>query len=149
MTGSKHPEFLDLSRTEAVALLARNHIGRLAYTFHDRVDIEPVSYVFSADWVYGRTAPGAKLTTLQHHPWVAFEVDEVQDRLNWQSVVVHGAIYLLQPDGAESAAYATALAALRSIDAHALTDGDATPFRTVVVGFHASEITGKAARTHR
>ena len=60
---------------------SRAHVGRLAFTFHDRVDIEPISHVYSEGWVYARTSPGTKLTTVKHHPWVAFEVDEVQQSL--------------------------------------------------------------------
>ena len=41
MTRPEDPMFRDLDATEATALLARNHVARIAYGFHDRVDIEP------------------------------------------------------------------------------------------------------------
>lgn len=55
----------------------RNRVGRLAFSFRDRVDIEPLHYVFRGGWLYGRPSPGSKLQTLRHNPWVAFEVDEI------------------------------------------------------------------------
>src|SRR6478609_4040285 len=98
MSTPKRPTFSDLRRDEAIALLARHHVGRLAFTFHDRVDIEPISYVYADGWLYVRTSPGTKLTTVKHHPWVAFEVDDVVSRFDWRSVVVRGTIYFLDPE---------------------------------------------------
>src|SRR5688500_557830 len=86
-----------LSETEARAVLARHHVGRIAFSFRDRVDIEPIHYVSDGDWIYGRTSVGTKLATLAHHPWCAFEVDEARDTFDWESAVVRGSFYLLDP----------------------------------------------------
>jgi nitroimidazol reductase NimA-like FMN-containing flavoprotein (pyridoxamine 5'-phosphate oxidase superfamily) len=139
------PTFSELSRSDAAALLQRNHVGRIAFSFRDRVDIEPISYVSADTWLYARTSPGTKLETVQHHPWVAFEVDEVKGRFDWQSVVVRGTIYFLAPDRGDRARYDAAVTALRSIDPDALTDNDETPGRRVVFGIHIDEITGRVA----
>jgi nitroimidazol reductase NimA-like FMN-containing flavoprotein (pyridoxamine 5'-phosphate oxidase superfamily) len=149
MALTSRPTFSDLSHHDSVELLRRNHVGRLAFTFHDRVDIEPISYAFADEWLYGRTSPGTKLATVRHHPWIAFEVDEVEGRFDWRSVVVHGAMYLLAPDGGdrEREAYAQAVELLRHIDADALTPGDATPFRTTIFRIHADDLVGRAATT--
>ena len=79
-----------LERDEIDALLARHNVGRIAYTFRDRVDVEPINYVYRDGWIYLRTGPGSKLTTLARHPWVAFEVDEVDGPFDWRSVVGRG-----------------------------------------------------------
>jgi hypothetical protein len=50
-------------------------VGRIAFSIHDRVDIEPLLYVFVHGWIYGRTQPGRKIEVLSHHRWVAVEVD--------------------------------------------------------------------------
>jgi hypothetical protein len=143
----KAPTFFELSRDEAVELLARSRFGRLAFTFHDRVDIEPISYVLSDDWLYVRTSPGTKLTVVQHHPWVAFEVDEIRSRVEWRSVVVHGTIYFLDPDReGDRRDYETAVKVLRSVDADALTASDATPQRQVLFRIHVDDVVGKGAR---
>jgi uncharacterized protein len=149
MARTTRPTFSELPRHDCVALLQRNHIGRLAFTFHDRVDIEPISYVLDGEWLYGRTSPGTKLATVRHHPWVAFEVDEIEGRLEWRSVVVHGAMYLLEPGGGdrEREAYTTAVELLRQVEAEALTSGDATPFRTTIFRIHADDMVGRAAST--
>lgn len=33
---------------EAEALLTRNHVGRIAFSLHDRVDMEPLHYVYDS-----------------------------------------------------------------------------------------------------
>lgn len=144
---STRPTFSELSRDEATALLSRHHVGRLAFTFHDRVDIEPISYVYADGWLYARTSPGTKLTTVQHHPWVAFEVDEITSRFEWESAVVRGSIYFLDPSRgpAEREAYDKAVQVLRGADADALTESDPTPHRQSLFRIHADEISGRRA----
>src|SRR4051812_45849345 len=118
MTRAKPPEFFEPTREDAVALLERHHVGRLAFTFHDRVDIEPISYTFADGFLWGRTASGTKLTTVRHHPWVAFEVDEIAGPYDWQSVVVRGTLYFLADEGGQQAreSYARAVELVRSLD---------------------------------
>ncbi len=146
MSTIKGPVFSELSDAESIALLERHHVGRLAFTFRDRVDIEPISYVFRDRWVYARTSPGTKLQTVLHHPWVAFEVDDVRSRVDWSSVVVRGTIYFLEKGSAEHRReYDAAVAILQSADPSAMTDDDATPHRRILFRIHADEITGRRA----
>src|SRR3982750_4653923 len=137
------PTFRELSRDECDALLARNHVGRVAFTFHDRVDIEPVHYVYADGWLHGRTAPGAKLAVLQHHPWVAVEVDEVEGLFDWRSVVVHGVVDLPDAEGSpqERDAYERTLAHVRELVPEALSGGDPTPMRYVAFRIHIDDLT--------
>lgn len=141
------PTFRELARAECDALLARNRVGRLAYTFHDRVSIEPIHYAYADGWLVGRTAPGSKLDTLAHHPWIALEVDEVRDTFDWASVVVHGTFYRLHEHGsaAERASWERALPLLRQIVPEALASRDPVPFRDVLFHVHADEVSGRMA----
>lgn len=145
------PTFRALDKAESQAILSRNHVGRIAYSFHDRVDIEPIHYVCDGGWIYGRTSPGAKLATLSHHRWVAFEVDEVDGPFDWRSVVVHGTVYWLTPNSSNASERdaAAGLALLRTFLPETLTKDDPTPFRTVLFRLSASEITGRCASTVR
>jgi nitroimidazol reductase NimA-like FMN-containing flavoprotein (pyridoxamine 5'-phosphate oxidase superfamily) len=145
------PTMRVLSRDECDDLLQQNRVGRLAFTFHDRVDIEPVHYVYADGWLHGRTSPGTKVATLLHHPWIAFEVDEVQGLFDWQSVVVHGVVYIPDADGspADKAAYAATLALIRELVPQALELGDPTPSRQVLFRIHVDEVTGRSSSTRR
>jgi nitroimidazol reductase NimA-like FMN-containing flavoprotein (pyridoxamine 5'-phosphate oxidase superfamily) len=141
------PRVRELARAECEALLARARVGRLAYVHHGQVGITPLHVVYHDGWVYGRTAPGEKLAALRHHPWVALEVDEVEGTFAWRSVVVRGAFYVLQRDGAmaDRARWEQAAALLRELVPGALTPADPAPWRDVVFRIHVGEITGRAA----
>ena len=155
MTPAKHskaasttsPTFRELTRKECDAILARNHVGRVAFTFHDHVDVEPVHYVYAEGWLHGRTAPGAKIAVLRHHPWVAFEVDEIEGLFDWQSVIVHGAVHMPDPDGSadDQEAYARTLEHIRALVPGALTPSDPSPERWLPFRIHVDAVTGRAA----
>jgi uncharacterized protein len=139
------PTFTSLTRRECLALLRRHRAGRLAFSFRDRVDIEPIGYLFHDGWLYGRTSPGTKLTMMRRNPWVAFEVDEIEGRFDWRSVVAHGTVYFLNPDGEEHPAFAEALALFRSDDPTAFAANDPAPERTATFRIHLAELTGRQA----
>jgi nitroimidazol reductase NimA-like FMN-containing flavoprotein (pyridoxamine 5'-phosphate oxidase superfamily) len=85
----------ELGRDEVDGLLARNRVGRLAYVFHNQVDVETIPYVYEAPWIYGRARPGLKLGALEGVRFITFEVDEVASPEEWRSVTVRAALYLL------------------------------------------------------
>ena len=135
-----------LTGDEAEALLARNQVGRLAFSQHDRVDVEPIHYVYDAPWIFGRTSPGVKLLTLSHNQWCAFETDDVRGMFDWESVVVKGPF---SPRSSPFARwdYDRAVAGLRRLLPSTLTADDPTPQRNIVFGVHASEIYGRSSTT--
>ena len=146
MTTAK-PVFSMLSEAEARALLARHHVGRIAFSLHDRVDIEPVNFALDGDWLFGRTSIGTKLTTLAHHPWCAFEVDEVHAVFDWASVVIKGTFQLLDPEPAGN--YRRALDLMSALVPETFSPDDPAPHRTILFGIYVREITGRAASTRR
>jgi uncharacterized protein len=136
-----------LTPEECRALLDAHHVGRLAYAYKQRVDIEPLHYVADGDWLYMRTAAGTKVSMLEHQPWVALEVDEVQGLFDWQSVVVHGSVQRLDPaDGAEGKArWEHAVATFRRIVPNTFGPADPTPQRHVMLRVHIAHVEGRAA----
>jgi hypothetical protein len=144
MTIDDKPTIRALRGDEAQALLRRNRVGRIAFSLHDRVDVEPIHYVYDAPWIFGRTSAGAKLLTLEHNQWCAFETDDVRGMFDWESVVVKGPF---SPRNSPFANwnYDRALAALRRLLPSTLTDDDPTPHRDIVFGVHASEIFGRCS----
>jgi nitroimidazol reductase NimA-like FMN-containing flavoprotein (pyridoxamine 5'-phosphate oxidase superfamily) len=145
VTPGRAPVFRELTREECEALLERNHVGRIAFSYHDHVDIEPIHYVYADEWIYGRTGDGTKLRTLAHNRWLAFETDEVTALFDWKSVVVKGSLYLLEAGGAKHDEYAHAVETLRRFNPQVLTADDPAPARTVVFRIHADAMTGRAA----
>jgi nitroimidazol reductase NimA-like FMN-containing flavoprotein (pyridoxamine 5'-phosphate oxidase superfamily) len=143
---SNIPTFRDLLRDESLAVLTRNHVGRLAFSFHDSVDIRPIHYVYENGWIFGRTSPGEKLVTLRHNQWVAFEVDEIEGPFDWVSVIVRGSFFPTDPDGSEQQQkfHDRAVAAIRKLNPAVFTDEDPTQFRTQVFAIHVDSLTGKS-----
>ena len=144
---SASPNIIELSGDDITALLARNRVGRIAYAMHDRVDIEPLHYVYSEGWIYARTSKGAKLSTIERNKWVAFEVDEVTSLFDWRGVVVHGGVYILADDGdAESRAlFEKSLGLLRRLLPATFREDDPVPFRDVIIRIAVQEATGRRA----
>ena len=147
MTAPGAPTFRELTREECNELLARNHVGRIAFSYHDHVDIEPINFVYEDGWIYGRTSDGTKLRTLAHNRWLAFEADEISALFDWKSVVVKGALYILEADGPRSEAHDHAIEVMRRVHAEVFTPDDPAPHRTVVFRIHADQVTGRAAST--
>jgi len=149
MTPNPQPVFRELSERDARRILKANHLGRMAFSFQDKVDIRPVHYVFTAGWCFGRTSPGEKLLTLEHNRWVAFEVDEVTGPFDWVSVIAKGTFYQLSPEGSthDVALYKRALRHLRTLMPETLRAGDPVSFRTEVFGISVDSLTGKSCST--
>ena len=145
------PEFRTLGPEECEQILSRHHVARLAYSFHDRVDIEPVNYVYDRGSMFGRTSPGSKLTTLSHNHWMAAEIDEINGLFDWRSVVVHGALYTVTPDvpGSEAAAWARGVELLRTLVPETGTTDDPVRFRSVIFQIRVDTLTGRAATPGR
>jgi nitroimidazol reductase NimA-like FMN-containing flavoprotein (pyridoxamine 5'-phosphate oxidase superfamily) len=140
------PIIRELTADESRALLARNHVGRIAFALEARVDIHPIHYVADENWLYGRTNHGSKFSTLARHAWCAFEVDEVRGVFDWDSVVVKGHLELLDPELGSPDSYARGLALMRALVPATFTDGDPVPQRSILFRLHVTELTGRAAR---
>jgi uncharacterized protein len=142
------PRIRRLDVQECREILARNHVGRIAYAWRNHVDIEPLHYVLDGEWLYGRTSPGTKLDVTGEDWWpVAFEVDEVEGIFHWRSVVVHGGFYGLDKDGPEweTAAWSRGAELLCALVPETLGPGDPVPFRTVLFRIAVQEISGREA----
>ena len=133
-----------LRAEESRALLERNQVGRIAFSLHDRVDVEPIHYVFTDPWIFGRTSQGAKLLSLAHNQWCAFETDEVLGLFDWSSVVVKGQ-FTPRDSSLARWDYDRALAALRRLIPSTFTDDDPTPHRDMIFGIYTSEISGRSS----
>jgi nitroimidazol reductase NimA-like FMN-containing flavoprotein (pyridoxamine 5'-phosphate oxidase superfamily) len=76
---------------------------------------------------------------------VAFEVDEIHGMFMWASVVVHGALYLLDAESTISETWERAVAILRDRFPGAFTDRDPVPFRTAIFRIHVDAVSGRRA----
>jgi nitroimidazol reductase NimA-like FMN-containing flavoprotein (pyridoxamine 5'-phosphate oxidase superfamily) len=140
--------FREMSRDEVEAMLLRNRVGRLAFSLHDRVDVQPIHYIYERGWLYGRTSEGEKITALEHNQWVAFEVDEVTDLFDWRSIVLHGSFWIMHPRGSPRAQelWTKAAELVSKIVPGALTDTDPVAFRQTLFRIAVSDVRGREAK---
>jgi len=141
--------FHELSRDEIEAMLLRNRVGRLAFTLHDRVDIQPIHYIYERGWLYGRTSEGDKIAVLKHNQWIAFEVDEVTDLFDWRSIVIHGSLWIMSPRGSPRSEelWTKAAELVSKIIPGALTENDPVGFRQTLFRIAVSDVRGREATT--
>ena len=137
----------ELSRDEVEETINRNRVGRIAFSFHDRVDIQPIHYIYERGWLYGRTSEGEKIYTLKHNQWIAFEIDEVNDLFEWRSVVVHGSFWIIHPQGSPHAEelWAKAAKLVAQIVPGALTENDPVSFRHTLFRIAVGDAHGREA----
>ncbi|MDR0786504.1 MAG: pyridoxamine 5'-phosphate oxidase family protein [Gemmatimonadota bacterium] len=145
---STRVKFRELNSHEINAVLSRNHIGRIAFSQGNRTEIIPVNYVFTPEWIYGRTTPGGLIEQIGETWWpVAFEVDEVRDLFNWESVVIHGGLYVVPENGSnwQREAWREGLDLLRQLVPETFEEGDPVPGRQTIFRIAIQETVGKAA----
>jgi nitroimidazol reductase NimA-like FMN-containing flavoprotein (pyridoxamine 5'-phosphate oxidase superfamily) len=140
--------FREMSRDEIEAMLKRNRVGRLAFSLRDRVDVQPLHYIYERGWLYGRTSQGDKITALTHNQWVAFEVDEISDLFDWRSIVIHGSFWMMHPRGSPRAEelWTKAAELVSKIVPGSLTDTDPVAFRQTLFRIAVSDVRGREAK---
>lgn len=80
----------NLTPSQIERLLKREIVGRLGCHTADMVYIVPLSYAYDGENIYARTFEGLKMDIMRKNPEVCFEVDDLQDMGNWNSVIVWG-----------------------------------------------------------
>jgi nitroimidazol reductase NimA-like FMN-containing flavoprotein (pyridoxamine 5'-phosphate oxidase superfamily) len=131
-----------LSPRECAALLARHHVGRIAFAHRGHVSIAPLLYVYVDGWLYAR-ADAAVRTAIRHNRWVAVEVAEVDSPSDWRSVVARGACYSASARGAAAeSTIADGIARLRREVPTLSRSESGAPFRTAIYRVHVDELSG-------
>ena len=80
-----------LSEEEARNLIAGGKIGRLGCVANGEPYVVPINYVFEDGSIYSHSLPGRKIEMLRAHPRACLQVDEIENDLNWRSVIAFGA----------------------------------------------------------
>lgn len=149
MNPSTRPRFRVLDSEECEAIVAKNHIGRIAYAQDRSIDILPVYYAFADGWIYGRMRRSRKKAMLGWYGWwpVAFQVDEVEDMFHWRTVVIQGGFYALPADGApwEQKAREEAIDLLRGVIPQAFRKDDPMPAHSGIFRIAVQTIAGTEA----
>jgi nitroimidazol reductase NimA-like FMN-containing flavoprotein (pyridoxamine 5'-phosphate oxidase superfamily) len=137
----------ELSHDESLAIIAKHHVGRVGLSFHDHLRVKICNYLYSENWIYARAELGDDLVMAEHHPWAAFEVDEIDGILEWRSVEVRGAIEFLSSDmhSHDWFEFENAVRLLRNAVPEVLQAEDPMPNRNHLVRIHIDNVIGRAS----
>lgn len=82
---------LGILNDKQIDALLKSHItGRVGCHADNRTYVVPVTYVYDEGRIICHTSEGLKLEMMRKNPEVCFEVDNVQNMANWQSVILWG-----------------------------------------------------------
>jgi nitroimidazol reductase NimA-like FMN-containing flavoprotein (pyridoxamine 5'-phosphate oxidase superfamily) len=80
----------ELNDTQIEALLKDQVIGRIGCHSAETMYVVPVNYVYDGTNIYCHSAKGMKIDMMRENPQVCFEVDNIKEVTNWQSVIAWG-----------------------------------------------------------
>ena len=80
----------DMSPAEMHALLQRESFGHLGCARDGRPYVVPMHYAYDGKDLYFFTTEGMKTQFIQANPQVCLQIEEVNDTMNWRSVMVIG-----------------------------------------------------------
>ena len=79
-----------MSPAEMHALLQRESFGHLGCARDGRPYVVPMHYAYDGKDLYFFTTEGMKTQFIQANPQVCLQIEEVNDTMNWRSVMVIG-----------------------------------------------------------
>jgi nitroimidazol reductase NimA-like FMN-containing flavoprotein (pyridoxamine 5'-phosphate oxidase superfamily) len=79
-----------LNENEMIDLLKKQVTGRIGCHANGTTYIVPINYVYKDGYIYGHSAAGKKIEMLQNNPEACFQVDDIENILNWKSVIAWG-----------------------------------------------------------
>jgi len=82
--------FGELNSDQIEEVLKKQVIGRIGCDGDNHIYIVPVSYAYDGKYVYVRSFEGKKIEMMRKDPRVCFQVDEMKNMANWQSVIAWG-----------------------------------------------------------
>lgn len=82
--------FGELKDAEIKEMLANHLIGRIGCHANGKTYVVPISYAFDGKYIYCHTQEGMKLNMMRENPKVCFEVDSLDNKTIWKSIIAWG-----------------------------------------------------------
>ena len=90
-----------LATDEIERVLRSQQVGRVGCHADGRTYVVPISYVYDHGAIYAHAADGQKIRMMRQNPAVCFEVDHVEDLVNWSTAICWGTYEKLGGEAAE------------------------------------------------
>lgn len=91
-----------IKEEECKLMLHQNYIGHLAYVYHSKPFVVPITYFYEDNRIVCYSNDGHKINALRLHDRVAIEVAEITSINNWKSVIAHGKYQELEGSAAKA-----------------------------------------------
>ena len=88
----------ELSEEACRQILRRSHVARIACSRQGQPYIVPISYDFDGAALYSFSTLGQKVIWMRENPRVCVEVEEIDDRFQWTTVLAFGRYEELRGD---------------------------------------------------
>jgi uncharacterized protein len=79
-----------LTKTQIDHVLDSQVIGRLGCYADGKIYVVPVTYAYDGTYIYAHSKEGEKIKMMRKNPNVCFEVDVMDNMVNWRSVILWG-----------------------------------------------------------
>lgn len=80
----------DMSRESAIALLQSVHLGRIACVRESQPYITPLQFAYQDHYLYSFATVGKRIEWMRANPLVCVEVERIESRQRWHTIVVSG-----------------------------------------------------------
>lgn len=96
----------ELSGLECSDILRRSELGHLACARNDQPYIVPIHFSFDPqrECLYSFSTVGQKIEWMRENPRVCIEVEDIQDKNHWTTVLIFGWYEELEDSGGDSTA---------------------------------------------
>ena len=82
--------FGNLDNDEIEAILHNGILGRIGCHSNNTTYIVPISYAYDGEFIYALTREGLKINIMRQNREVCFEVENIPDMGNWETVICWG-----------------------------------------------------------
>lgn len=79
-----------LTQDQCKQVLKTEVLGRIGCYANSKVYVVPVTYVYEGGYIYAHSKEGLKIQMMRKNPKVCFQVDRMENMVNWRSVIVWG-----------------------------------------------------------
>ncbi|MGM0579557.1 MAG: pyridoxamine 5'-phosphate oxidase family protein [Bacteroidota bacterium] len=80
----------ELTERQINDVLQTQFIGRIGCYANDRPYIVPIGYAYESPYLFLRSKEGLKIDMLRENKEVCFQVDIIENMVNWRSVILWG-----------------------------------------------------------
>ena len=87
----------EMGAAEIQALISRSNYGHLGCCRDGRPYVVPINYVYAQDKLYIFTTEGKKFDIIRENPKVCLQIESVESKSQWESVIVDGDAVQIEP----------------------------------------------------